>query len=255
MRLFRRLIGMLSAVAGLIGLLLCIAGMIGCWVGYSELLERVDRTFGRADELFVKANEHLGQAGGRLRQTQTELAAIKKREADLAAQPPEEKTARRALSRKSLESVNPKLGEAREVLVQATETALVVNGILDALGELPFVERLNIDADRLKSTSSQLSEVIDRSNKVAALLAKTAPPNDADVSNESSRIVDSLDRIVTSVDGAGDRIDKARGKVQEAHARIKYWLKMTALIVTGVLLWIGFGQLSLMIHGGKMVRK
>jgi len=215
----------------------------------------VDKTFGRADSSLANVNEHLEKARSRLRQTQTELAAIQKREADLAAKPPAERNSRRLLSKKSVESVNPKLSETRELLVQATEAALVVNGVLEALAELPFVERLSNDTDRLKNTSSQPSEGIERSNKLANLLAKAGPSGDSEIGGESTRIRDTLDRVVSSLDGADDRIEKTRGKVEESHSRIKYWIRVAGMIVTAVLVWIGLGQLSLLIHGGKLVRR
>jgi hypothetical protein len=254
MRLLRRLVGLLSGVAGLIGLLLCIVGVAGCWMLHAEIIGRVDRTFGRAESALADARDHLGKAGDRLRRTETELQAIQKREADLASRPPAERTARRALTRKSLGALEPQLGEARELLVQATEVGLVVNGLLDALAELPLVERLNVDADRLKTTSTQLSEAIDRSAKLSTVLARAAPDDSTDIAGESTRTAEILGRILASVDGATDRVDGVRGKVEASHGRISHWVTTGALIVTLALVWIGFGQLSLLLHGSRLIR-
>jgi len=255
MRLLRRLIGLLGALAGLIGLLLCIAGIVGCWVLYSDVVGRVDRAFGRVDGSLTNATENIDRVGDRLRRTQTELSAIQKREADLASQPAEERNARRALTLKSFDSIKPHLGEAREKLLVATEISLVLNGLLEALAELPTVERLNIDTDRLKEMSGQLSEAIDRSDKMAVLLAKAAPNSGTETAGEASRVSELLNRIIVAVDGAGERVGHVRVKIDEGHDRMVYWTTAAAVVITALLVWIGIGQLSLLIQGRAMVRR
>jgi hypothetical protein len=255
MRAVRRPIGVFCGVSGLIGLLLCIAGAAGCWMLHAEIIRRVDRTFGRAETSLADTRDDLANAGDRLRRTHTELLAIQKREADLASHPPAERTARRALSKKALDVQNPRLGEARQLLVRATEVGMVVNGLLDALAELQLVERLNIDAERLKSTSAQLSEATERSEKLADLLAKAAPDGDTSVAGESSRVAEALNRTILAVDGAHESVAAVRGKVEEGHSRINHWTTICAVVVTIVLFWIGLGQLSLLIHGGRLARR
>ena len=136
MGLIRRLFGIVCGTAGLIGLLLSVAGIFGCWLGHAEVHRRVDRTFDRADSSLAQADQSLRQVGQHLTETQSELAALRKRESEMASQPPAGKSARRLLSKKAAASFNPQFVEARQMLVQATEVTLVVNGLMDALAEL-----------------------------------------------------------------------------------------------------------------------
>src|SRR5256885_9384425 len=121
MRFVRRLTGWAFGATGAAGLVLCVAGLVGCWVAYAEVLRRVDRVFGRADGALADVGDSLGRARDMLRRTQAELDAVQQREADLAAQPPAESSARRAISRKAVEAIGPQGVEARDFLVRATE--------------------------------------------------------------------------------------------------------------------------------------
>jgi hypothetical protein len=244
------------AVFGGTGFLLCLNALVGCWWLHSQVVDRVDRSFGRADTLLVGVGESLDQVGGRMRQTRQELEAIQHREANLAANPPPEPDARRALTRKALSAINPQLGEARSNLVKATEIALVVNGLLDALADLPLVERTSVDTDQLKQTSDRVSVVIGSTDKLVSLLGNSAPEQaDSKTSDELSRLVKLVNQITMATDGGSDRVQVARLTVADRQARIKTWITRIAALLTVSLVWIGVGQVSLSLHGRTLIRK
>ena len=249
MRLLRRTMAAALGLAGAVGLALCVAAVVGCWVAYAEAVRRVDRTFDRAAGSLGGVRDDLTQVGDRLRETRGELDAIRRREADLAAQPPEERSHRRLISRKAAEGGPPQLTEARQKLVKATEAALVLEGLLDVLAELPLGERVGVEPGPLRDASDRLGELIGRSEQLAATLAK-ASPNPADgAAEESTRLSEGLDRIVAAADAGAGRADGAHDRVRAWHARLVRWLTVTAVAVTLLLTWIGLGQLSLLAHG------
>src|SRR5947209_231938 len=196
MRLARRLAGLLFGAAGVLGLVLGVAGLAGVWVGYVEVVRRVDRVFDRADQSLAGVQNNLRQATARLRETETELDAARKREAERITRPPAERPGRREVSRKAVEALGPGVADARVTLLKATEAALVANGLLGALAELPAVERVNVDTDRLKDASDQLSELTERSTKLADLLARAAPAGEAEVDEQSSRAAEAVRRPI-----------------------------------------------------------
>jgi hypothetical protein len=247
--------GLLSGTAGATGFVLCAAGLYGVWVGYVEVMRRVDRVFGGADQVLADVQGNLRRATDQLRQTEAELEAVRKREADLAAKPPAERPARRAASRKAVEALGPGVGEARATLVKATEAALVANGLLDALAELPVVERVNVDVDRLKETSDRLGDLTERSTRLAEVLARAGPAEEADVGAESSRAVEAVRRPIALAESGSERLDSGRQSLAAGHARVKGWINGLAAALTVVLVWIATGQFSLMIHGWKWVRR
>jgi hypothetical protein len=256
MRMARRLIGTLGGTAGAVGLLLCIAGIVGCWWLRAEATRRAHRALGHAEELLVEVRDSLGQIGVRLRQTHQELDSIRHREADLAAHPPAERSTRKALSRKAIAAVSPQLGEARGQLAKAIEVGLVLNGLLDALAELPLVERTGVDTDRLKQSSAQLSELIEKADKLAGSLGRSAAEQpDATTTEESTRLAGSVGRLMAAMDEGSSRANEAREKIADRHARIVHWVSAAAVALTVILVWIGLGQFSLLVQGWNFVRK
>jgi len=238
------------------GLLLCIAGIIGCWLLRAEVTRRVNGTFGRAEGMITDVRDSLDQVAGRLRQTERELESVRRREGNLAAQPPEERTARRSLSLKAMTAVKPDLGEAREKLVTSVEAGLVLNGLLEALAEIPLVERTSIDTNRLKESSAQLSELIQRADKLAASLAgPPAAQPDATPAEETARLAGFVDGIITRAEEGSSRAHAAGESLADRRASIVYWIDLIALALTAALIWIGAGQLSLLAHGRTLFRR
>jgi len=249
----RRLTGWAFGAAGAVGFLLCIAGLVGCWVAYAEVVRRVDRVFGRADAALAEIGENLGQAGDRLRRTRTELEAVR-RETEPPATRPTGGTARRAVSRKAVEAVGPQAAEARELLVKATEAALVANGVLDALAELPVVERVSVDTDRLKEAAAQLADVSEQSARLAARLGPVARGDDGEAGTESSRAAEALGKAIDLTATGADQVERGRERVAGGRARVMGWINGVAVAVTLVLAWGAAGQFSLLVHGRSLTR-
>ena len=254
MAMMRRAGGLTAGAAGLVGAALCAAGLVGVWLAHAEAMRRVDRVFGRAEQALADVQENLGQAADRLRQTETELEAVRQREADLAAQPPAQRGARRELSRRAVESVGPGVGEARTLLVRATEAGLVANGLLDALAELPG-DRVHVETDRLKETATQIADLTEKTNKLSELLARATPAAGDDVQPESARAVEAVRRPIALAEDGADRLERGRQSVAAGHAKLRRWVGGTAAALTVVLLWIAAGQFSLLVHGWKLLRR
>jgi hypothetical protein len=252
----RRSLAAVFGLAGAAGLVACALGVVGCWVLYAELIARTDRVFGRAEGALGGLRDDLGQVRDRLRQTEQDLDAVRRREEELAARPPADRNKRRVLSRTAAEGVAPHLGDARRKLVTTTEVALVADGLLDGLAELPLGERVGVDAGRLRGASDQLSDLIGQADRLAGLLAGSAPgvPPDG-AADQSARIAESLGRVVAVVDEGVARADDARERVKAWHARVTRWLTRTASVATLILAWAGAGQLSLLMHACRRSRR
>ena len=254
MRIMRRGLSALFGTAGAVGLILCIAGIVGCWMLRAESMRYVNAAFGRAEGSLDGMRDGLGRATDRLQQTREDLDTIGRREAELAASAPEQRTAGRSLLRRQAEKAVPQLAAGRRQLVKATETALVLNGLLDALAELPGTERVGIEVDGLQDASDKLEELIQRSEKLAAMLAESSPNAAASPAPESSRIRDRLERILGVIAAGGNRVELARTQLQTWHAKIDRGLTAIAVGTTAILAWIGLGQLGLITWGIRLWR-
>jgi hypothetical protein len=255
-RFVLRLFGFLCGTAGAIGLLLCVAGIIGCWLLRAEAARLVNGTFGRAESMITDVRDSLDQVARRLRQSKSDLDTIRLREEHLAAQPAEERNAQRTLSLKAMAAIKPDLGEAREKLVKSVEAGLVLNGLLEALAEMPLVERTNIDTDRLKESSERLSELIQKADKFTASLAGAPGVQpEAQPADESARLAAFVDGIITRTEEGSSRAHAAGESLADRRTRVVYWIDLIAFGLTGALIWIGAGQLSLLARGRSLYRK
>lgn len=251
MRMLRRLFAATLGLAGALGLVVCVAGVVGCWVLHADLTDRTDRVFGRAEGSLDGVQVELVQVRDRLRQTHQELEAVRKREDELAARPQADRVGKRIESRKLVKVADDQLRDAKRMLTTATEAALVVTGFLDALAGLPLGERVGIEPDQLRGASDELSTLIGRADKLSALLAGAAP-DDGTAAAQSSRIAESLDRVVAAVDEGADRTAGARDQVRTWHDRVIDWLTVVAVVITLILVWIGAGHLSLLLHARRV---
>jgi hypothetical protein len=255
MHFIRRLFGVVFGIAGAAGTLICFAGLIGCWLVYAEAVRRTDRAFGRVEGSLAEVSGKTSEVCDQLGRTRLELDSFRQREIDVAATPPAERSRKRAASRKLVESASPEIGEARGKLLQATEAALVVNGFLEALADISFGERVGVDTDQLRDSSDRLSELIGKAEKLSDVLARASPDSPVDDAvNQSTLLASTLDKVIQALKTGSTRMDEANERVENWHARVKHWLIVAALAITAVLVWIGLGQVSLLIHGRSMVR-
>jgi hypothetical protein len=234
----------------MIGLVLCLAGIAGCWRLYAEVSQRLDSAIDRAESLLVDVQDSLDQIGGRLRQTQQELDAMRQRQANPATDPPGQRTLRDRLSRKAIASAGPQLGMAREKLVKATEIGLVLNGLLDALAELSLVERAGVATDRLQESSDRLGKLIEQAEKLASRAAGSeADQPDATPTEESSRLARLVGQVIAAMEEGADRVSRVRERIVDRHAHITNLIAISSVAMTIVLIWIALGQFSLLVHG------
>lgn len=241
MRLARRLVAVILGLLGTTGTALCAAGVVGVWVLHADLVGRVDRAFDRAEDRLEAVRADLDKVADRLRQTRAEVEAVGRREEE-AADPPAAKRGRRpALPRAAAGTASDQLGQARRALVTATEVGLVAGGVLDVLAELPAAERVGVDTARLRDASDQLADLIRTADRLSAVLPRPADEPE----NTAPGIADRVGRVVTTIDEAAGRLDDARGRVAGWHRRIVRALMLAAVAATGLLVWIGLGQMAL----------
>jgi hypothetical protein len=250
MRILKRLFGALFFLIGLIGLVLCVAGVIGCWRAYDDLLKRSGPIFDKGEKALTKAREDLVAAREPLTKARERLKEIQEREAAFAASSESDNGRQRRLQLRSLvRDAPPQLREARGMIINTTEAAVVVNGLLDAAADLPGVERSGLDTAKLEDASKQLSEATQKADKLAERLGGTDDPLSPQELENSKRIAEILDRIIEVIDDGINWTDRTLTKVKDWHARFPHILLLSAVVITIALIWIALGQFSLMAHG------
>lgn len=246
MRIFWRIIRFALGLAGLTGTLLCLAGIVGCWILYVDAVQRTNRAFGRVEASLDRTRENLTRARDQLERTQRGLLAVRGRVSDAT---------HRLKVRIITGAAAGTLTEIRRIVERATEAALVAEGFLNAVAELPIAERIGLDPDALRETSERLSDAIQIAERLSALLDPAAPePMDNDVQGPSTRLDELLKQAIGTVDIGVERLNTASERMELLRVRVVRVFTIVALASTVLLVWIGAGQVSLLIHGFRRSR-
>ncbi len=243
-----RLLGTLAGAAGLIGVLACIGGIVGGWSLHNELSHRLDHVFARVSDSLAGLGGDVVRARDELLQARRELNAVRPDKAG----PAYERGGRPLLAGKGMAAIRLQLGEAKPQLLRAVEFGLVANGLLEALSDLWLTERAGVDTDRLSEAADQLAVLTGKAQKLATLIDG---PTDAGAADEPSKLSEMVDRILVILDQAADRAGGARERAAARHDRVRRFITLATWALTGLLVWIGMGQLSLFVHGRAMMRR
>jgi soluble cytochrome b562 len=242
MSIIRRIVGNLASLAGVLGVLLCVAAIVGCWIAQARFIEWLDRTNARVDASLANVRTNLKSSNEQLKQTQIELTAVRQKE----VQPDPVKG--NFLLRAAIEANKPQLRDAKTKLVLATETGLILRGILEAFDDLNLGD--HAETDRVKEASAQLSELIAKAEKITAKIEGVGP-----VDPEPDALMDGFTKLVRMLDDSDAGMDRIRERADEWYHRLHRYSLIAAVAITLISLWIGLGQWSFAIHGRRWGRR
>ena len=86
-------------------------------------------------------------------------------------------------------------------------------------------------------------------------MPRAAPAGDGDVGVESARAVEAVRRPIALAEAGSERLEGGRQKIVAAHDRLMWWINAVTAVLAALLVWMAAGQLSLLIHGWKLVRR
>jgi len=244
MIVWKRLAAAFILLLGIAGLLLSIAGGVGVWIIKGPVTERMTHVFDRLDVALKAADEALGQVKTSLTNAAKRLEEVKVEQQKLAEQPQKDSALGRLLARK-LQKIAPDIGGARDKLQTIGEAAVVVNSVLEDLGNIPFFSTAGLDEGRLKEIHSLLSDVTPAAWELSRLLGESAPEADASV----SRIERKLATMQGWIAEYEPQLKQARRRTEDLKSRALDGIPLATVIISLACLWIALGQLSLLCHG------
>ncbi|HMF16637.1 MAG TPA: hypothetical protein VKE98_05485 [Gemmataceae bacterium] len=244
MIVWKRLAAAFILLLGIMGLLLSIAGGVGVWIIKEPVTERMTHVFNRLDAALKAADEALAQVKTSLANAAKRLEEVKVEQQKLAEQPQKDSALGRLLARK-LQKIAPDFGGAQDKLQTIGEAAVVVNSVLEDLGNIPFLSAAGLDDDRLKKIHSLLSDVTPAAWELSRLLGESAPEADASVSN-IERMLATMQGLIAEYE---PQLQQARGRTEDLKSRVLDGIPLAAVIISLACLWIALGQLSLLCHG------
>lgn len=240
----KRILAGLVLLLSVVGFLVSIAGGVGVWLVKQPVTDKATRTFARIETALDSADTNLEQVRVSLARAAERLDAAR---AEQRQQPPSNNTVRRMLARTVQQNLAPEIGNAHDKLHFVAEAAVVVNSVLEDVGNIPFLSTAGVDIERLSEAGSQLAGVGSTAWELSRLLGESNTVTD-DADAQLSRI----ERTVAGLRGLLDeyrlRLAEVRQRTEELKAKVFAWIGPTVVVVSLVCFWIAVSQVSLLNH-------
>jgi hypothetical protein len=256
MSAFVRILAGLTFLVSLAMLLLSVVGGVGVWVVKEPVRAKATHVFERVEAALDVADQSLAHVKGSLARAAERLDGVREEQRKLDSRSPKFSAARRFLTQTIQQRVAPELGDANEKLHTVAEAAVVVNSVLEDLGNFPFLSVTGLDVDQLRDLNGSLSRVATSAWTLSRLLGEPPPASDPDAAaTDLSRVERTLKRIQGLVAEYEPQLREVRQRVEELKARTLPWITPAAVVVSVVCFWIALSQVSLMVHACSWWRR
>ena len=204
------------------------------------MFERIEAALDIADRGLTHVDNRLGIAAERLDSARHEQRQI-------SQEPRRGEAGRRFLARTIQQRVAPEIGDAHEQLHTVAEAAVVVNSVLEDVGNLPFLSVAGLDLDRLAEINSRLAGVGPAAWELSRLFGESEPDSDA-AGAQLSQIERSLNTMRGLVVQSESQVGQVRQRTEELKSRTLPWITPAVILVSLLCFWIALSQLSLLLH-------
>jgi hypothetical protein len=248
MKIGKRIVAVLTLLLSMAMLLVSVAGGTLVWTIKPPITAKATRIFERIDEALSIAEQNLELVKASLDRAASSLDSAREEQ----KQTKEPRALRRTLARKVQKQVAGELGDANEKLHTVADAAVVVNSILEDLGNFPILATSGLDMDRLKEMNGHLARVGPAAWELSQLLGE--PKSDPDASSQMSGVERGLTKVRGWVSEFEPRLKDVREGTATLQSRTLFWITPAAAVISGVFFWIALSQLSLMCHAWSWLK-
>jgi hypothetical protein len=245
MKVCKRILAGLTLLLGTVMLLLSLAGGVGVWIVKEPATAKATHVFDRIEAALKIADQGLGQVKTSLDRAAERLASVKEEQRKLAQEPQAGAALKRLIARK-VQNVVPELGNANEKLHTVAEAAVVVNAILEDVGNLPFLSVSGLDLDRLTEMNSSLADMAPAAWKLSRLFDE--PASDTDCNTQLSLVEGTLKTLQGFVAEYQPRVAEVRLRTEDLKSTIFFWITPASVLVSLICFWIALSQISVLVH-------
>jgi hypothetical protein len=235
-------------------LLLSLAGGVGVWVVKEPVTTKATRVFERIDAALDVAEENLGLVKASLKRAAERLDKARKEQRELAKKATPKGALRRLLAQTVLPTVAPELGNANEKLHTVAEAAVVVNSVLEDVGNFPLLAESGLDTDRLREMNSRLADVGPAAWELSRILGEPGPDS-GEAGKELSKIQRTVQTLRGWVDDFEPRVAEVRRRTEGLKSKTLTWITPAAVVLSAVCFWVALAQISLMRHAWSWCRR
>jgi hypothetical protein len=245
----KRIVALLTILLGTAGLLLSLAAGIGVWVVKGPVTDHATHVFERIEDALDLADQGLDHANTSLARAVERLGSAKEEQRKLAQAPQKTGPLGRLLARTVQQKIAPEIGDAHETLHSVAEAAVVVNSVLEDIGNFPSLSIPGLDLGRLTELNTRLSEVGPAAWELSRLLTERDLNSDSDaVRTQASRIEQALTTMRGSIAEYASQVTQVRQRTQELKSWTLPWITPAAAIVSLICLWIALSQVIVLAY-------
>jgi hypothetical protein len=255
MRVFKRILAGLTLLLSAAMLLLSLGGGVGVWVVKEPVTAKATRVFARVEAALDLADKGLEQVKTSLARAAQRLEGVRQEQRKIAQQPRRGSAVRSFLARTVQRRVAPEVANAHEKLHTVAEAAVVVNSVLEDVGNLPFLSVAGLDLSQLPELNSRLSAVEASAWELSRLFAESSTGDADAASNQLSRIDRALKTMQGWITAFEPRLIEVRQRTEELKSRTLPWITPAAVLISAVCFWIALSQVSLLCHAWSWWRR
>jgi hypothetical protein len=247
MKFYKRIAAGLALFLGAAGLILSLVAGVGIWFLREPVTERMTHVFARVEAAFEVADQSLGQVKTSLANAEKRLEGVKEEQRKLAKEPKKDSASARLLARTVQKTIGPEVGGAQDKLQTIAEAAVVVNSVLEDLGNFPFLSTKGLDTGSLKKINALLADISPAAWELSRLLGE--PEHEADALSQLSRIEGVLKTMQGSIAEYEPQLQQIRQRTEDLKARALNGVSLAPVIISLGCIWIAVAQFSLLCHG------
>ena len=264
MVVLRRSIGLGTILLSELGLLLCVAGIVGVWMVKSRAEAIGNAVFSTADESLVFVDAHVDRVKQAVDKSRQRMNGISKEAERLKDERADARKDAEPLLQ-TLDEVFQELKAAESWLESSRAAAQGVARISEAVVSSQYA------ASHEESTGVEIAQrVQDVAGKVAEVLAtlqllrqEIVAARDTGrlarevVARVIARVAD-LDGKLTAISARLEkfdaRVEQTKASIGHFQRRIHWWVVVTAVAITMLLVWFGISQASMTGHGWQIMQ-
>jgi hypothetical protein len=247
MKVCKRIAAGLAILVSAAMLLLSLGGSIAIWIVKEPVTTKLTGGFDRIDHALDVADEYLTQVKSSLARAAERLDSARQEQRQLAQQSQPSNAVRRFLARTVQQRIAPELGDAHNKLHTVAEAAVVVNSVLEDVGNFPLLPGLGVDIDRLAEMNNRLADVGPAAWELSRLFGESELTADA-AGAQLSRIEQVLQRMQELIAEYESRLTQLRQRIKDLKAHTLPWITPVSILISAVCAWIALSQISLMSH-------
>jgi hypothetical protein len=249
MKVCKRILAGLALLLGTAGLLLSLAAGVGVWIVKEPVTARATNVFGRIEAALDVADQGFDHVNSSLARATERLDSARQEQRKLAQEPQKNRALGRLLARTVQQRIAPEIDDAHETLHTVAEAAVVVNSVLEDVGNLPFLSVSGLDLGRLTEINSRLADVGPAAWELSRLLGEVGSKSESDAAaTQLSRIEQALKTLRGLIAEYESQVTQVRQWTQELKSRTLPWITPASVAASLVSFWIALSQVSVLAH-------